>query len=93
MKDEYVLYLDESEFKASKTFAIAGIAVKKENIDMLEMRVNEIKKLIWDDKYISENNPVLHCTELQKIFTNRKNILSSIWKDCAIIKKSTSDSI
>ena len=66
MKDEYVLYLDESEFKASKTFAIAGIGVKKENIDMLEMRVNEIKKLIWDDKYISENNPVLHCTELQK---------------------------
>ena len=72
MKDEYVLYLDESEFKASKTFAIAGIAVKKENIDMLEMGVNEIKKLIWDDKYISENNPVLHCTELQKIFTKRK---------------------
>lgn len=45
MKDEYVLYLDESEFKASKTFAIAGIAVKKENIDMLEMGVNEIKNL------------------------------------------------
>lgn len=47
MKDEYVLYLDESEFKASKTFAIAGIAVKKENIDMLEMGVNEIKKNLF----------------------------------------------
>lgn len=29
MKDEYILYLDESEFKASKTFAIAGIAIKR----------------------------------------------------------------
>ena len=29
MKDEYILYLDEREFKASKTFAIAGIAINK----------------------------------------------------------------
>lgn len=29
MKDEYILYLDESEAKKSKTFAIAGIAIKK----------------------------------------------------------------
>ena len=94
MKDEYVLYLDESEFKASKTFAIAGIAVKKENIDMLEMRVNEIKKLIWDDKYISENNPVLHCTELQKIFTKRKmNNISGVKEEYQEFIKKSDDEI
>lgn len=94
MKDEYVLYLDESEFKASKTFAIAGIAVKKENIDMLEMGVNEIKKLIWDDKYISENNPVLHCTELQKIFTKRKmNNISGVKEEYQEFIKKSDDEI
>ena len=30
MKDEYVLYLDESELKRFRTFAIAGIAIKKD---------------------------------------------------------------
>ena len=30
MKDEYILYLDESELKRSRTFAIAGIAIKKD---------------------------------------------------------------
>ena len=94
MKDEYVLYLDESEFKASKTFAIAGIAVKKENIDMLEMGVNEIKKLIWDDKYILENNPVLHCTELQKIFTKRKmNNISGVKEEYQEFIKKSDDEI
>ena len=44
MKDEYILYLDESEFNKSKTFAIAGIAIKKENIIILEQGVEEIKK-------------------------------------------------
>lgn len=48
MKDEYVLYLDESEFKRSMTFAIAGIAIKKDNIGLLEKEIAEVKKLIWD---------------------------------------------
>lgn len=73
MKDEYILYLDESEFKISKTFTIAGIAIKKENISLLEQGVEEVKKLIWSEEYISSNNPVLHCTELQKVFSKRKS--------------------
>lgn len=39
MKDEYVLYLDESELKRSKTFAIAGIAIKKDKVEFLEIRL------------------------------------------------------
>jgi len=72
MKDEYVLYLDESEFKNKKTFSIAGIAIKKANICILEQGLEEIKKLIWDEEYIDESKPILHCTELQKVFDNRK---------------------
>ena len=74
MKDEYVLYLDESEFKSSKTFAIAGIAVKKDDICILEQGLEEIKRLIWDEQYIIDNAPVLHCTELQKVFDNRRTV-------------------
>ena len=73
MKDEYILYLDESEFKASKTFAIAGIALKKENINILEQGIREVKNLIWGEEYIAFNNPILHCTELQKVFSNRNS--------------------
>lgn len=72
MKDEYVLYLDESEFKSSKTFAIAGIAVKKDAVPVLEQGIEEIKRLIWDEQYIIDNMPILHCTELQKVFDNRR---------------------
>ena len=73
MKDEYILYLDESEFKNTKTFAIAGIAIKKRNISLLEQGMEEVKKFIWSDEYITSNNPVLHCTELQKVFSGRKS--------------------
>ena len=73
MKDEYVLYLDESELKKSKTFAIAGIAVKKDNVIMLEQGMNEVKKLIWSEEYIASSNPILHCTELEKVFSNRNS--------------------
>ena len=72
MKDEYVLFLDESEFNISKTFAIAGIALKKDDIGILEQGIEEIKRLIWDEEYIIKNNPVLHCTELQKVYDHRK---------------------
>lgn len=73
MKDEYVLFLDESEFKTSKTFAIAGIALKKEYVPILEQGLEDIKKLLWTEQYITNNKPILHCTELQKVFDNRKN--------------------
>lgn len=72
MKEEYVLYLDESEFSKSNTFCIAGIAVKKSQVDFLKNGIIEAKKILWSDEYIQEHNPVLHCTELQKIYTNRR---------------------
>lgn len=71
MKDEYVLYLDESEFKSSKTFVIAGIAIRKDQILSLEKELAEIKQLVWSDEYIKAHNPVLHCTELQKVYDRR----------------------
>lgn len=74
MKEEYVLYLDESEFKNSKTFAIAGIAVKKDQIPVLEQGLYEIKKIIWSEDYINNNDPVIHCTELQNIYNKRNNM-------------------
>ena len=73
MKDEYILYLDESEFRRTRTFAIAGIAIKKDNVELLETGMAEIKKIIWDETYINLHNPVLHCTELEKVFSNRNS--------------------
>lgn len=71
MKDEYVLYLDESEFSYSKTFTIAGIAIKKDNIRVLEQGLEAIKRLIWEEEYITNNMPILHCTDFQRVFDNR----------------------
>lgn len=78
MKDEYVLFLDESEFKVSKTFTIGGIAVKKQDVPILEQGIEEIKKLIWNEEYIKANNPILHCTELQQVFRNRNKEVDDI---------------
>ncbi len=72
MRDEFVLYLDESESGKRKSFAIAGIAIKKNDICMLEKGLEEIKNFIWNEEYIRNNNPVLHCTELQRIYSYRK---------------------
>lgn len=73
MKDEYVLYLDESEAKYSKTFAIAGFAVKKEQVQFLQDELSAVKKLIWSEDFIRDNNPILHCTELQQVYNSRNN--------------------
>lgn len=90
MKDEYVLFLDESEFKTLKNFVIAGFAIKKDNISLLEQGLEEIKRIIWDDEYIKANNPILHCTDLQNVFSNRKTKTPSKLKKeyCDLIKKS-----
>lgn len=81
MKDEYVLYLDESEFKNSKTFVIAGIAVKKDKIELLEKELYQVRRLVWSDEYIETKNPVLHCTELQKVYDRRTNSKIDFVKD------------
>ncbi len=71
MRDEYILYLDESETSYSKTFAIAGFVVKKDQISFLQNELQEMKRLVWSDEYICENNPILHCTELQQVYNAR----------------------
>lgn len=73
MKDEYVLYLDESEFKSSKSFVIAGIAIRKDQISLLEEELDEVKKLVWSDEYTETHIPILHCTELQKVYDRRNS--------------------
>ena len=94
MKDEYVLYLDESEFKSSKTFTIAGIAIKKADMHILEQGLKEIKKLIWDEEYIRKNNPILHCTELQKVFNKRKtNDITDVKEEYQEFIKKTEEEI
>lgn len=94
MKDEYVLYLDESEFKNSKTFTIAGIAVKKDNVELLEREMTEIKKFIWSEEYIILNKPVLHCTELEKVFANRNSDdITGVRDEYRELKKLSSDDI
>lgn len=94
MKDEYVLYLDESEFKSSKTFAIAGIAVKKNDVPVLEQGITEIKRLIWDEQYIFDNMPILHCTEIQKVFDNRRtDNIDGVKEEYHDLKKKTDEEI
>lgn len=94
MKDEYVLYLDESELKRSKTFAIAGIAIKKDKVEFLEQEMNEVKKLIWGEEYVTSNKPVLHCTELEKVFTNRtSDNITGVQDEYREFKKLSSEDI
>ena len=94
MKDEYVLYLDESELKRSKTFAIAGIAIKKDKVEFLEREMNEVKKLIWGEEYVVLNKPVLHCTELEKVFTNRtSDNITGVQNEYREFKKLSSEDI
>lgn len=73
MRDEYIMYLDESEALQSKTFAIAGFVVKKDQISFLQDELQRIKKLVWSEEYICKNNPILHCTELQQVYIARKS--------------------
>lgn len=102
--DEYTLYLDESRNKERTKFVIAGIIVKNTDIDMLSSSILNAKKCIWDDEYIKNNHPILHCVELTSIKDNRKNSKTlpkllnqysnySIWadKDKAYIKKAYDD--
>ncbi|MCH5250668.1 MAG: DUF3800 domain-containing protein [Lachnospiraceae bacterium] len=95
MKEEYLLYLDESEHRNSKNFTIAGFAIKKSDIHNLENELANIKKLIWTDTYISNNSPILHCTDLNNIYVNRKNLgkLSSINESYNLLAQKTKDEI
>jgi hypothetical protein len=72
MREEYALYLDESKTHSSGNFTIAGFAVKKDKIPQLQDELEDAKKIIWTKEYIADNNPILHCTELQRVYAKRK---------------------
>lgn len=71
--EEYILYLDESKNSKGTVFVIGGFAIKKNEIEKLEKYILTAKKCIWEDDYISNEHPVLHCTDLNVIHNNRKN--------------------
>ena len=64
---EYTLYLDESRNDEGTYFAVSGIIIKNEDIDILNAGILEAKHCIWDDEYIEKLKPVLHCVELTTI--------------------------
>lgn len=65
--DEYTLYLDESKNNKGTRFAICGFIVKNTNINILEEGILEAKQCIWDNEYIQNHTPILHCVELTTI--------------------------
>lgn len=95
MKEEYLLYLDESEHKKSKNFTISGFAIKKADIPDLEKELTDIKKLIWTDAYINQLSPILHCTDLNMVYMKRKkpNELSLITEPYNILAQKSEDEI
>ncbi len=70
---EYTLFLDESTSEDKNYVCVGGFAIKNDDIEKLRNKMNDIRKIIWDDKYILENNPILHSTELNMIYKNRGN--------------------
>lgn len=65
--NEYTLYLDESRNDEGTYFAVGGIIIKNEDIDTLNTGITEAKRCIWDDVYIEDFKPILHCVELTTI--------------------------
>ena len=94
MKDEYVLYLDESEIQ-SKKFAIAGFAIKKSNISNIEQSLCALKEMVWGKEYVINNVPVVHCTELTKVYNKRKKagIPDGLSAPFALLAQKSSDEI
>ena len=71
--DEYVLYLDESKDSGNTVFVIGGFIIKKGDVKKLEDNILAVKKCIWNDDYISSKHPILHCTNLNTVNSNRTN--------------------
>jgi len=94
MKEEYVLYLDESEFSNTSSFVIGGFAIKKSLIPKINEDMAAIKELLWTNEYIAANNPTLHCTEFQRVygFRGKKNI-SGVRDEYVELHKKSKDEI
>lgn len=78
---EYTLFLDESTSDDKNFICVGGFAIKNKSIDKLRSKINDIRKLIWDDEYIAKHDPILHSTELNLIHSHRNDgFLSSYIK-------------
>ncbi len=53
---EYTLYLDESRNDEGTYFAVSGIIIKNEDIDILNAGILEAKHCIWDDEFSKKNS-------------------------------------
>lgn len=77
--NEYVLYLDESSRDDENFLSVGGFIIKKTDVSILREKMNDVRKLIWDEDYIKSNNPILHSTELNRVYKNRSDTNSSIY--------------
>ena len=73
MITEYTLFLDESYDDDTEVFCIAGCIVKNSDLKKLEDSIRNIKTLIWTEDEIETMCPVLHSTDLNYVYKNRKN--------------------
>lgn len=70
---EYTLFLDESTSDDDNFVCMGGFAIKNDDITLLREKINKIRKVIWDETYIEQNNPTLHAVELNTIYHKRKS--------------------
>lgn len=70
---EYTLFLDESYDDQTDLFCIAGCIIKNTDLQNLDMEINNIKNVIWTPSEIESLSPILHSTELNIVYKNRKN--------------------
>lgn len=73
MIPEYTLFLDESYNDETEIFCIAGCIIKNKDLEILNSKINDMKKMIWTEEEIEKLNPVLHSTELNRVYKNRNN--------------------
>lgn len=95
--EEYSLFLDESKNNSNTIFIIGGFIIKNSEIDKLNEYILNIKKCIWNDDYISNNHPILHCTNINTANSYRanknKNKVISKFKFLDILCNKTPDEI
>ena len=70
---EYTLYLDESCDDEKDILCVAGCAINNSDINTIDAEINKIKSIIWSTEEMEKLSPILHSTELNKVYKNRKN--------------------